>query len=120
MKSIQSKAFLDTWRLIYSATNPRQDIHCWRVGDVDWSRESHSYAGRDYAYRIDAHVLRRARSSKISWSLLVVQERWWDKRADDALRMFEWRRTLSGRDRDILAWFAEQRLALEAKKHHVD
>jgi hypothetical protein len=120
MKSIHSKAFLDTWRMVYGATNPRQDTDRWRVKDVEWSRESHSYAGRDYSYRIDVHNLRRMQGGKIAWSLLVVQERWWDKHAQGALRVFEWRRTLSGRDRDVLAWFAAQRVDFETRKHDVD
>jgi hypothetical protein len=109
MKSIHSKSFLDTWRLVYGETNPQQRNDRWRVDDVEWTRETHSYIGHDYSFRMDIHNLRRMHGNKVLWSLLVVQERWWNKQMTEAIRIFEWRRALAGKDRDILAWFTAQR-----------
>lgn len=115
MKSIHGRAFLSVWRMLYHESNPGPAVHRWQVGGVDWVRETYGAGMRDYSFHIETHVLRHEEGNPKSWTLLVVVERWWQPRRQDALKVTEWRQMLDGNDKDVLRWFDDQRARLDAR-----
>lgn len=106
VKAVRSKGFLDLWRAVYLKTNPGPGKNRWRIGEVEWIRETHSFRGERYALWLEVHFLRRDDRAGRHWSLLVVTERWWEAERADAFRTIEWRRVLSGKDREVVSWLA--------------
>lgn len=108
VKAVRSKGFLDLWRAVYLKTNPGPERSRWRIGEVEWTRQTHSFRGRDYSLWLEIHRLRRDAGTNRGWSVLVVAERWWEEGRTDAFRTVEWRRVLSGKDSDVVSWLTKE------------
>ena len=116
VKSIHSKAFSDLWQALHHATNPRLAKDRWQVDGVDWIRETQSIWGRDYSFRLETHVLRHGNNGPSAWVLLVVVERWWGRDRARAVKTAEWRQVIKGKQKQILSWFAKQKLWIERQR----
>ena len=105
MRSLHSRSFLAAWRMLYNQSNPGLKHDCWTCEDIDWVRESHTFVGRGYAFRIESHTLTLLKKGRVLWSLLVVIEHWWMPGKTADLKSSEWCRPLAGTSKQILAWF---------------
>ncbi len=103
MANLNSRGFLDRWQIVQRATIPTADCEHWQVGEVDWHRHRHAFAGGGYSFAVEIHRLACSRPGKSSWSLMVVVEHWWgaDK---EALKMSSWARLLAGSSAAIFTW----------------
>ena len=107
MRRVNDRNFLNLWQILYRASSPHPGQTRWRVGDVDWCKERHSFSGPDYAVTMEVHCLRSPRSTSRPWSLMVVTEHWWDDRGEP-LKSASWARVTSGNPREIAAWLRTQ------------
>jgi hypothetical protein len=103
MRGVNDRNFFNYWQILYRATcaNPNQ-TH-WRVGDVDWRKERHSFSGPDYAVILEVHCLRYVARDSGSWTLMVAVEHWWDGNGE-SLKDTIWARVINGNPRTIVGW----------------
>ena len=101
MRSVNDKNFLNAFQLLYRATN-RSGAARWKVGEVEWRRERHSFSGSDYAVSLEVHCLGGA-----GWTLMVFAEHWWDG-GQNLLKTQTWARVLDGNPKAVLAWMRAQ------------
>jgi hypothetical protein len=80
----------------------------WKVGDVVWLRNRHSFWAQHYSFQIESHTLELFDHRHSLWSLWVVIERWWGERSKDAVRFTEWTRVTKGDSRQVVRWLREQ------------
>jgi len=107
MRGVNDRNFFNFWQILYRATCPRPGQTRWRVGDVDWRKERHSFAGADYAVTLEVHHLRCAPRSGPAWALMVVTEHWWDG-GEEPLKATNWARVISGNPKAITSWLRSQ------------
>lgn len=103
MANINSSSFLNCWQIVHRATIPNPDCERWRVSEVDWHRQRHTFAGGGYSFAIEVHTLVAAPKDNPTWSLMVVVEHWSD-REHEALRTTTWARRLTGNSNTIVGW----------------
>jgi hypothetical protein len=107
MRGVNDRNFFNLWQILYRATCSRPGQTHWRVGDVDWRKERHSFSGADYAVTLEVHHLRRHRQDEASWTLMVVTEHWWDGNGEP-LKSMNWSRAIGGNPKTITAWLRGQ------------
>ena len=107
MRGVNDHNFLNFWQILYRATTPRTGQTRWRVGDVDWRKDRHSFSGVDYAVTLEVHHLRYVPRSGASWTLMVVSEHWWDGDGE-VLKSNSWARAVAGNPKAIMAWLRAQ------------
>jgi hypothetical protein len=107
MRGVNDRNFFNYWQVLYRATCPNPNQTHWRVGDVDWRKERHSYSGADYAVTLEVHHLRRAGRDGTSWALMVAMEHWWDENGE-SLKDTSWARVIEGNPRTIIGWLLRQ------------
>ena len=119
MRGVNDRNFLNLWQIVYRATCPGLDRAQWRVGDVEWRKDRHSFNGDVYSFGHEVHFL-ACRSSR-PWRLMVVSEYWWDAERE-SIRSTTWARVLDGEARAVMAWvFAQERShRVATRAHHVD
>lgn len=114
MRGVNDRNFFNLWQILYRATCPTPTHAHWRVGDVDWRKDRHSFSGADYSVTLEVHHLRRSAASGTRWSLMVAAEHWWDE-TGHPLKTMNWARVITGDAVSIITWLKGQekvRLAL--------
>lgn len=107
MRGVNDRNFFNYWQILYRATCPSPSQTHWRVGDVDWRKERHSFSGVDYAVTLEVHHLRRVARDSESWTLMVAMEHWWDGNGE-SLKDTSWARVINGNPRTIVSWLHRQ------------
>jgi len=107
MRGVNDRNFFNFWQILYRATCPNAGRAHWRVGDVDWQKDRHSYSGPDYAVTLEIHHLRRTLGEGQSWHLMVIVENWWDGEGD-TLKTTTWARVVRGDPGTIIRWLNQQ------------
>ncbi len=107
MRGVNDRNFFNLWQILYRATCPRPGQAHWRVGDVDWRKERHSFSGVDYAVTLEVHHLRCTPRGGASWTLMVVTEHWWDG-SEELVKSVSWARVISGNPKAITTWLRGQ------------
>ena len=118
MKSLSSASFFRVFDLLVGETNPGQKLDGWRVDDVRFERERHSFSGRTHCFAIDVFTV--SRPGRRSWALTVVKEYWWDGGHKRSIKTLNWSKPLEGNRRDIMAWLRNQENAfskLDTSRH---
>lgn len=106
MRGVNNASFFNLWQMLYRSTCPNPNQTHWRVGEVEWRKDRHSFSGSDYGVTLEVHRLKRA-SRATSWDLMVMVEHWWDG-AGNALKSTNWARVTKGNPKTIIAWLREQ------------
>lgn len=117
MRGVNDRNFFNCWQILYRATCPRPNQAHWRVGDVDWRKERHSFSGVDYAVILEVHSIRYVARDNPSWTLMVAVEHWSDGNGE-SLKDTSWARVIKGNPRTIVGWLQQQekvRAALHGK-----
>lgn len=104
MKSFQTSSFQNTFHRLIAGAKVAPTATHWKVCDVAWSRERHSYGGEAYRFQVEVHRLATSVPHH-SWQLMVVVERWWSGAQEDLIRSTYWTKLVSGKRVDALAWF---------------
>ncbi len=78
----------------------------WTVRGVACARTRHSFSGASYGFDLD--VLRVASRG---WEILIVTEFWRDAQ-DRPMQHPKWLKLISGSNKDVLRWLADNRDAL--------
>ena len=104
MRGVNDRNFLNLWHMIYRATCPGLDATRWRVGEVEWRKDRHSFTGAAYSSAHEVHVLERGGGA---WRLLVVNEYWWEE-DHEIVKSAVWARMLRGPAKAALAWALAQ------------
>jgi len=107
MRGVNDRNFFNYWQILYRAACPNPNQTHWRVGDVDWRKERHSYSGVDYAVTLEVHHLRRLARDGTGWALMVAMEHWWDENGE-SLKDTIWARVIDGNPRAIIGWLQRQ------------
>lgn len=108
MRGVNDKNFFNQWQMLHRSTCPGYEQTHWRVGDVAWKKDRHSFAGSDYSVTLEVHCLHCAPAKGAGWKLLVMVEYWWnDKR--ESLRSMSWARVIEGNQKSIVSWISRQR-----------
>jgi hypothetical protein len=108
MRGVNDKNFFNQWHMLHRSTCPGYEQTRWRVGEVDWKKDRHSFSGSDYSVTLEVHCLHCKPLKGAGWKLLVMVEYWWnDKR--ESLRSMSWARVVEGNQKSILNWIVRQR-----------
>lgn len=105
MRGLNDRKFLNLFQIVHRASCPDPTNSHWRVGEVDWRKDRHTFSGAGYAFSTEVHQLRRAAGGS-DWALMVVTEYWWDTRRE-VLRSTTWAKALEGSAPVIAAWFRD-------------
>jgi hypothetical protein len=116
MKTFASPSLFRTFDLLLAATNPGLKLAQWRLDDVEWTRERHSFSGATHGFAVEVTTL--TRSGRQAWTLLVVKEFWWMGEQSKDIRSTQWAKLLAGRRKDALDWMSEQEKRLERRFEH--
>jgi len=107
MRGVNDRNFINLWQILHRVTCPTLEESRWRVGDVEWRKDRHSFSGCDYALALEVHSLQHAAKAGLGWKLLVTIEHWWD--SDRAvLRSTTWARVVAGSSKAVIAWLKQQ------------
>jgi hypothetical protein len=119
MRGVNNRNFFHQWQILYRATCPSLDQTHWHVGDVEWKKDRHSFAGSEYAVTLEVHCLRHSPSKGTGWKLLVMIEYWWNG-DHEPLRSTTWARVTEGNPKSILAWLARQQVTNSSARNALD
>jgi hypothetical protein len=117
MRRVNDRNYFNCWQILYRATCPSPNQTHWRVADVDWRKERHSFSGVDYSVIFEVHYLRYVVRDSASWTLMVALEHWWDGNGE-SVKDTSWARVIKGNPRMIVSWLQQQekvRAALHGK-----
>lgn len=112
MRGFNDAAFTFLFNRLVSASNLHLDKDQWRVADVNFHRQRHSYWGHDYAFSVEIFTLRC--HSQGNWELMVVRENWWDAGGHAPVKSSQWGKLISGSKVAALDWFHQQAVEIEA------
>jgi hypothetical protein len=107
MRGVNNRNFFNSWQILYRATCPGASEARWRVDDVEWRKDRHSFFGSAYAISLEVHLLSRAARGGAGWVLMVVVENWWSDK-HDALKTSTWARVVEGTQKAVVAWMRER------------
>jgi hypothetical protein len=107
MRGVNDRNFMNAWQILYRASCPSPTQALWRVEDVLWRKERHSFFASSYSVSIDVHLLRREPKRGAGWQLMVVVENWWSG-GNEIVKTSNWARTVEGNARDVVAWVASR------------
>jgi len=112
MRGVNDRNFLNLWHILERATcaGPDQTRRC--VGDVEWLKERHSFAGSDYSLSLEVHRLSRRSQGGAGWQFIVTIENWWNGNRE-VLRSTTWARVTAGDPKAVMAWVKQQEKAYE-------
>jgi hypothetical protein len=65
MKSLSNASFFRSFDLLVGETNPGQKLDDWKVDDVQFERERHSFSGRTHCYVIDVFTVFASRPPQL-------------------------------------------------------
>jgi hypothetical protein len=102
MTRIGDRGFLFAWQTIRAATQPNSEATTWQFAGVRWWRHRYSQTAPDHAVSIEVHRLDYTGRGD-TWSLMVVQEHWWDGQ-HKPLRNSLWATHISGSRERIVEW----------------
>lgn len=106
MRGLNDRSFLNLFQIVHRASCPEPTRGRWRIDDVEWRKDRHTFSGAGYAFSTEVHQVRRAAGGS-DWVLMVVAEYWWDERRE-VLRSTTWAKALEGNAQAIAAWFRSQ------------
>ncbi|HTZ80173.1 MAG TPA: hypothetical protein VMC10_19845 [Stellaceae bacterium] len=107
MRGLNDRRFLNLFQIVHRASFPDPTRTHRSIGDVEWRKDRHTFAGAGYSFSTDIHQLRHAGKNRAGWELMVVTEHWWDAR-HEPLRSATWVKALQGSAPAIAAWFRDQ------------
>ncbi len=110
MKTFSSASFFRAFDLLVSTSNPGLKQDRWKVDDVHFTRERHSFSGGSHCFAIEIFFL--ARPGRHSWELMVAKENWWKAGETRVVKAFCWSQRTGGDSKSILAWLRTQEKAL--------
>jgi len=119
MRGVNDRNFLNQWQILYRATCPTAAQTHWRVGEVDWRKDRHSFSGADYTVTLEVHHLRCAPRASTPWALMVVTEHWWDGNGEP-LKSASWARAINGNPKAITSWLRAQEQVRAALRGQVN
>lgn len=100
--------FANAVNRIYFHSNARLDKPTFKIGRVEWVKETHSRQTALYAYQCDTHLV----AEDNGWSFLHVSEIWRDP-AGKPIRSGHWGRLIKGKKPDVMAWVKARLAAIE-------
>ncbi|CAN5811682.1 hypothetical protein BH11PSE3_BH11PSE3_36070 [soil metagenome] len=111
MKRIGDPSFFRIVDQLLAFDATRATATQWKIDDVDWQRERHSFSGRGYGFSVE--VTTGTSPSPAGWVLMVVKEYW---RAPDgeSIRTGQWAHIEKGSRSEVVAWLEKQKSKLEA------
>jgi len=105
-------SFFNLFALVASTSNPARASR-WQVAGVTWTRRVSRHAEADFTVQLDIHTLQQG--GRHGWTLLSVQESWWDGARRDPFRNGRWVHLTDGRRTDVLRWFGARQDELDAQ-----
>ena len=85
--------------------DPRQT---WTACGAECARSRHRYSGPGYEFLIEVIDIRRLRSERILWHVMIVSESW-KALTSGEIRSTKWLKVLEGKGSDIKSWMREHR-----------
>ncbi len=107
MRGLNDRSFLNLFQIVHRANCPEPTRGRWRIDDVEWRKDRHTFSGAGYAFSTEVHQIRRPGGDRQGWALMVVAEYWWDER-QEVLRSSTWAKALDGNVQVIAAWFRDR------------
>lgn len=78
--------------------------HSWTAYGVECTRDRHRYSGQTYEFNIEVIELRRVKSGRLVWHILIIREWWHATDEKGEIRNSKWLKVLSGKAADVKTW----------------
>jgi hypothetical protein len=112
MKRLGDNSFFHFFDRMVLSHDPTLELDRWSVDSVTWTRERHSFTGQTHSFIME--VFTGIYPGHGGWSLMVVQEHWWN---GTQKRSHRWVLLTSGHRADAMAWLKKQEKSFKQIDH---